>query len=397
MSLGVASAGTVEAHLGEHVDVEGGRHRDLGRGDAGEALDGPAHLEQRHRVGVGAAAELDVGRHAATLSQSLDGARRAPSSRPRPEVWPTRARAAARDSSPRCRAPPARPRTPGSPRRASRSRAASRRAAWWCGPAPGRPRRPRACRSPAARCAASQPHSTSSPYGVSPSPRPTRAATSIAPGACRSAASRGTDTSTSRPTTSGWSSRCRTPSRTDAADDVGQPVQRRAQRARHRGRPGADHPDAPAGHVDVHRVGAAVQQRRRPVGTRPQVGRHARGRAHRDHRPDVSRRDTYRPVTRRSHHWAAAGVSCATSVRAGARAALCERHINVDVQVGRGRSGARRAGGTRSAARRGARRSASAPSTWWRCSAPPSSSRWSWGWTPTSRSCSRASARSCSC
>ncbi len=45
----------------------------------------------------------------------------------------------------------------------------------------------------------------------------------------------------------------------------------------------------------------------------------------------------------------------------------------------------------------GARPWASGPSTSSPCSARPSSSRSSWGWTPTSRSCSRGSARSCSC
>ena len=87
MSLGVGLGGDVEAHLGEHLDVERGGHRDLGRGDAGDALHGPADLEQRHRVGVGAAAELDVV-HAATALQPAS-ARVAPSSSPRPDVWPT--------------------------------------------------------------------------------------------------------------------------------------------------------------------------------------------------------------------------------------------------------------------------------------------------------------------
>ena len=83
MSLVVASAGTVEAHLGEHLDVEGGRHRDLRGRDPVDALDGPAHLEQRHRVGVRAPAELDVV-VMRPPSPSPESASRAPSTSPRP-------------------------------------------------------------------------------------------------------------------------------------------------------------------------------------------------------------------------------------------------------------------------------------------------------------------------
>ena len=70
MSLGAGLGRDVEAHLGEHLEVEGGRHRHLGGHDAGEALDGPADLEQRHRVGVRAPAELDVVRVMRPLRRS---------------------------------------------------------------------------------------------------------------------------------------------------------------------------------------------------------------------------------------------------------------------------------------------------------------------------------------
>ena len=82
--FGVASAGTSKPISAEHLDVERGGHRDLGRGHPGQALDGAADLEQGHRVGVGARAQLDVPvsrRHAAS-------AIRAPSSSPAPEVCP---------------------------------------------------------------------------------------------------------------------------------------------------------------------------------------------------------------------------------------------------------------------------------------------------------------------
>ena len=169
--VGRRLGGHVEAHLGEHLDVERGGHRDLRGGHAVEALDGAAHLEQRHRVGVGAAAELDVGCHAATLSNPASArvgrppAARGPTcARPLRARWPS--------SSSACRARPATPRTPGSPRRASRSRAASPRAAWCGATRRGPPRRRPGWRCRRARCTASQPQSTSSPYGVRPSPRP---------------------------------------------------------------------------------------------------------------------------------------------------------------------------------------------------------------------------------
>ena len=57
--------GHVEAHALEHLEVEAGGHRDLRGNHAGGGLDGPADLQQRHRVGVRAGAELDVVLHAA--------------------------------------------------------------------------------------------------------------------------------------------------------------------------------------------------------------------------------------------------------------------------------------------------------------------------------------------
>ena len=60
MSLDVASAGTVEAHLRQHGDVQLGRHRDLGGGDARRLRDLAAHLQQRDGVGVRPRPQLDV-------------------------------------------------------------------------------------------------------------------------------------------------------------------------------------------------------------------------------------------------------------------------------------------------------------------------------------------------
>ena len=64
-SFGPGLVGHVEAHAAQHVDVELGRHRHLGRGDARGARDGAGDLHQAHRVVVGTSAQLDVGRHAA--------------------------------------------------------------------------------------------------------------------------------------------------------------------------------------------------------------------------------------------------------------------------------------------------------------------------------------------
>ncbi len=174
------------------------------------------------------------------------------------------------------------------------------------------------------------------------------------------------------------SSRCRTPLAHRGARDVRQPVERGPQRARHRGGPGADDADAATGHVDVHRIRAAVQDRRRAVARRPQVCRHAWGRAHRDlHRTDASARDTYPPVTPGSHHsmprrvsHVAASGTCRARVRVRAKEGLSCRCSSGTWSIPRPASRWHRASGSR-----GARRSASAPSTWWRCSAPPSSSR----------------------
>ena len=63
--VGAGRVGYVEAHAAQHVDVQLGRHRHLGGGDARGAGDGAGDLHQAHRVVVGAAAQLDVGRHAA--------------------------------------------------------------------------------------------------------------------------------------------------------------------------------------------------------------------------------------------------------------------------------------------------------------------------------------------
>ena len=144
----------------------------------------------------------------------------APSSRPRPDEWPTVASDAARASS------------SGVPRAATNAANSgitspcSAQSSSVAESSVVRSRCARTCSStsgvamPAARCRASQPHSTSSPYGVSPSPRPTSAATSTGSGG-PDTASRGTWTSTRRPTVTGSSSRCSTPSTTSARDTSG--------------------------------------------------------------------------------------------------------------------------------------------------------------------------------
>ena len=83
-----------EPHPLQHLDVQRRRHRHLGRHHAGQLLHLPADLEQRHRVGVGAGAELDVvGAHAAVLMPrparlSSARARSMPWARPRPGALP---------------------------------------------------------------------------------------------------------------------------------------------------------------------------------------------------------------------------------------------------------------------------------------------------------------------
>ncbi len=79
--------------------VEGSGHRDLGGAHAVEPLHGPGDLEQGDGVGVGTGPELDVGGHATPFIWA--SASRPPSSRPRPELWPTAARAAAPTGAPR--------------------------------------------------------------------------------------------------------------------------------------------------------------------------------------------------------------------------------------------------------------------------------------------------------
>ncbi len=93
--VGRRSVGDVEAHLAEHLDVEGRRHRDLRRVHARHRLHVAADLEQRHRVGVRAGAQLDMqqrcpahgGVHAAAGSlASRSSACRAPHQSPVPDV-----------------------------------------------------------------------------------------------------------------------------------------------------------------------------------------------------------------------------------------------------------------------------------------------------------------------
>ncbi len=125
-----------EPHPAQHVDVQRGGHRDLGGEHAVDLRHVAAHLEQGHRVGVGARAELDVGRgaHAAAVrSVRVARAWRAPHHRPEPGGVADRGAGPARRR-PRqeCRAPRGTSRAPAAPPRAGHSRAASPRASW-CG------------------------------------------------------------------------------------------------------------------------------------------------------------------------------------------------------------------------------------------------------------------------
>ena len=156
--------------------------------------------------------------------------------------------------------------------------------------------------------------------------------------------SRGTLTSTSRPTTTGSSPRCSTPPRTDAVTTQAAGRARSAARTeprllasrprRHTGRPRRRTP-RPA-------RGAAPPPDRRPP---TQMARHTRGRAHGSCRISRGRgqssRDTYRRVIRRSHHQGFGGCLMSSIGRVVARPAPSERHVNVDVQVGGCRTRAR--------------------------------------------------------
>ena len=279
MSFGVASGGTSKPISVSTSTLSGVAIATWAAATPASVLHGAADLEQGHRVGVRAGAQLDVGVRAVVMRRGLlrsaggrvRGGRRASS--PAPEVCADRGQVggAVVLGGRAERGQPA-PRTRGAPRRAGRSRAGSRRAAW-CG---RRCARTAASTSgvgtPAARWTASQPHRTSSPSGVSPSPRPTSPATASASMACgwsrlavaaedRSpgAESRDVRTSTDRPTASGLPSRWRTPSATYAERSrASRPEVResRPERARDRAAPAADHADAPAGDLDVHGVAA---------------------------------------------------------------------------------------------------------------------------------------------
>ena len=161
----------VEAHLGQHGDVELGRHRDLRGGDTRRLRDLAAHLEERDGVGVRPRAQLDVGPLMRPSPRCPGRAGRPPAGRgptthrprsgPPPRERPRRDSQAANSGST-------------SPCRAQSSKVAESSVV----------RRPAArtssagVGSPAAYLVASQPQATSSPYGVSPSPRPIPASTS---------------------------------------------------------------------------------------------------------------------------------------------------------------------------------------------------------------------------
>ena len=271
-----------------------------------DALHGAAHLQQRHRVGVRAGPQLDVACVMRRLMRRLRSCGRARSEREPGAVQQPGAGGVADRGEGRgarrarrgCRARRGTPRTRAAPRRAARSRAASPTAAW-CGRRRARTAASTAAvATPAARCTASQPHSTSSPSGVSPSPRPTSRATASGRGrpAARRATSsttaaggmttsrpsrrcgareveRGTRTSTTRPTGSGVPSRCRTPPRTYGGSRwPAGPRSGAAIRSAHgtAAAPRRDHAEAAAVEVDVHRVPAAVHDRSGPSGAAAQ-------------------------------------------------------------------------------------------------------------------------------
>ena len=167
-----------EAHLGEYLDVERGGHGDLGRGHAGGVLHAAADLEQGHRVGVRAAAQLDVGLrcggHAARAPSvsSWSSARRAPARSPAPDVAPTRVSSVGAVVL-RGRAERGQPGAQLGQHLAVQGAVQQGRGEQR-GPAagaPGPPGRRSGVGTPAARWRASQPHRTSSPSGVRPSPR----------------------------------------------------------------------------------------------------------------------------------------------------------------------------------------------------------------------------------
>ena len=183
MSLGVASAGHREAHRREHLDVERGRHRDLGGGDA-RATSCTVRLtwSSVDRVGVRAGPQLDVGGGRGLMRRSPPCAVGRGPGRPGQEAGARScrrrraapaARLAAAGVPSAARKPPSSGST--SPWTAQSSRVAESRVVRWATASAAASTSGVA--TPAARCMASQPASTSSPSGVRPSPRPTRRAT----------------------------------------------------------------------------------------------------------------------------------------------------------------------------------------------------------------------------
>ena len=110
MSLGVGVGRDVEAHPGRAPRRSAGWPSRPGRrARPATPCTVAADLEQRHRVGVGAGAQLDVGRSVMqrlpfVRSRSAEGEAGRRRSSPAPEVWPTAASAAARRARRRCRA-----------------------------------------------------------------------------------------------------------------------------------------------------------------------------------------------------------------------------------------------------------------------------------------------------
>ena len=280
--------GDVEAHALEHLEVEAGGHRHLGGDHAGRGLHGPAHLEQGHRVGVGAAPELDVVLHAALqgLSWSVVEGRQGEAGAG--EEAGSR-RGARRPAGPRWWwrwGRPATRRAAGStsPRIAQSSRVAESRVV-----APRR-RRTAAVTAgsgrPSAARVASQPASTSSPSGVRPGPRPDEpvdvgcrhsavggeleAGRHGAPSSAGSWVARRATVvargSTTRPIRTGSSPTRSVPSWTVTGRPASGARSGKVDQSAHghAGRGGRDQPEAPAVEVDVERRGARVQDRPGP-------------------------------------------------------------------------------------------------------------------------------------
>ena len=347
MSLGVASAGTSKPISVEHLEVERGGHRDLRGRDAVDALDGsgsPAAASPSRRTRP---SELHVPwscRHLLQMGKSRGEHPPAGHGRTcaRPGPAPL-----ARGSSSSVPSEASQAANSGitSPCIAQSSSVADSR--WSCGARARTAASTSGVATPAARCTASQPHSTSSPYGVSPSPRPTSSAASIGPGAARARQPRDRYVD-QPPTTTGCPSRCSTPPRTEARATSGSrsSAVRSAQ-----GTAVARVPTTPTQRPATSTYtasGPRCSTSTCPSGVPQQVLPHPGVRRRRITRPRYPPRHLP-PGNRRSHHRAPEGCVMSSIGSHGSECAS-ERNCHVDVQVGGRRSGSRSAGRTRPAA-----------------------------------------------